>query len=61
MNGNQPSKLKDLLTTMRTDFFDFVEATQFKARLERAKYEALIESGFTKEEALEIIKARGTE
>lgn len=59
MTSKERKELKDAVVSMRVDWFEWVEFTQLQAKLTREKYNALIESGFTKQEALEIIKARG--
>ncbi len=46
------------LRDMRNSIFEQIEFMQHVAKLESAKYLALIENGFTEEQAMEIIKAR---
>ena len=50
---------KQLLLDVKAEWFDNLQVHQMWAKLARSRYEYLIESGFTKEEALDIVKARG--
>jgi hypothetical protein len=57
---------KDQLIEMRQGianasmcFEQMVEAYHLSAKLMRARYDSLVEEGFTEPQALEIIKARG--
>lgn len=60
MTAKERKEFKDVVVSMRVDWFEWLEFAQLQAKLTRVKYEAFIESGFTKQEALEIIKARGS-
>ena len=60
MNANKASQeIKDVLKMLRRDWFDQVELIQLQSKLTSEKYKSLIENGFTEDQALEIIKARG--
>lgn len=59
MDKKEREELKKTVHDIRADWFEYVEFVQQQAKLTREKYEALVESGFTPEQALEIIKARG--
>ena len=54
--GNKPNITKDQLKEMRERLPFMVEYLQIIAEMTRAKYEALIAQGFTKDEALKYIK-----
>ena len=50
--------MNDALKEMRKASFELIEYMQHIAMMEWNKYNALVENGFTKEQALDIIKAR---
>lgn len=54
--GGKPNHFKDLVKQMRVAMPDLIEHVKLKAELERARYDALKEVGFTTEETMEIMK-----
>lgn len=62
MSGDDEKRkptLQESLEQMRKNFDTIIQSQATIAILMKARHEALIKAGFTKEEALEIIKARG--
>jgi len=54
--GGKPDKFKEAVRAMKEQLSDQIEFQQLVAKLQRAKYVALIEEGFTPAEALELCK-----
>ena len=60
MNGKDKSPtIEESLKMMRENLQTIVESQASVAIITKARYDALVEVGFTKVEALEIVKARG--
>ena len=59
MTKKERQEVKNAVQYIRADWFVYVESVQQQAKLIREKYNALVESGFSNAEALEIIKTRG--
>ena len=57
--SDEKISMKESLKKMRKDFQTIIESQASLSLILKAKHEALIKAGFTKDEALEIIKARG--
>ena len=51
-----PDKLKAAIQGLKDSEADMIEFQQYAARLHRAKFVALIEAGFTSDQALELCK-----
>lgn len=51
-------KLKRSVDTMRASMPVFIESAKLTATMTRAKYEALIDEGFTPAQALELCKGK---
>lgn len=59
MSEDKPPTMKESLAMIRRDLQAIIESQASSALITRARYDALIKVGFSKSEALEIIKARG--
>lgn len=57
LGDGQHDPLADALRMLRKSVDLFIEHAELTAKIRRAKYLALIDAGFTKEEALELCKA----
>lgn len=53
------SEFKEGLKTMRENLQAIVEAQASQALMLKARYDALVKVGFSKQDALELVKARG--
>jgi hypothetical protein len=52
----RPDKMADLLRSFRNDLPNLIQIQALQAQVTRAKFVALVESGFTVAEALELCK-----
>ena len=50
------NQLKRQVTEMRKNLPTYLEMTEILVKITKAKYDALVKEGFTKEEALELCK-----
>lgn len=57
-NDKLKNEMNESLKTMRSASFELMEYMQHVAMMEWNKYRALVDNGFTEQQALEIIKAR---
>ena len=54
--NNKKSELRDNLRIVQQDLTAIIEGVVLNAKITKAKYDALIIEGFTKEQALELSK-----
>lgn len=59
MEAEDTPTIQETLEKIRKDLSTLIESQATQAILLKARHDALIKVGFTKEEALEIVKARG--
>lgn len=59
MEKDKERSAKDLIEEYRTNLDTIIQAQASLAIVLRAKFDALRKVGFTEEQALEIVKARG--
>ena len=52
--GIPPTELRKMLGAMHKDLHTLIECQQYLAKMMRAKYLALVDEGFTKDEALKL-------
>ena len=53
---SESEKLRENLNNIKSDFEKLCELTFLNAKLTRAKYDALLQQGFTADQALELSK-----
>ena len=54
--NNKKNELRENLRIVQQDLSAIIESMTINAKITRAKYDALIAEGFTKEQALELSK-----
>ena len=59
MKKEKVPSLQEALEELRKNFSTLIESQASMAILMKARHEALVRAGFTEEQALDIIKARG--
>lgn len=59
MSEENEMSAEEVLNKMREDLQAVVEAQASIAIMYRAKFDALVKMGFSEEQALELVKARG--
>ncbi|KKM65234.1 hypothetical protein LCGC14_1493380 [marine sediment metagenome] len=59
-NLASPQDMMRMVSNIKERFEATVEFIAIQAKLFRASYEALIDQGFTEDQALDLVKARGT-
>lgn len=54
--GGKPDEIRDAIRNMREHLPEFIERVQLIAKVQRAKFVALKQEGFTDEQALQLCK-----
>ncbi len=54
--GGKPNEMKEAIKQLRSAMPDLIEHMKLMAELTKAKYDTLIEQGFTPEQAIELSK-----
>ena len=54
--GGKPNELKEAIKIMKEEMSELIEHTKLMAQLTKVKYDALVEQGFTPEQAIELSK-----
>lgn len=55
----QLKHLREMMEMMNATWNEQVEIMEMRAKLDKAHFDALVKAGFSKEDALDIIKAKG--
>jgi len=53
------SGLKDMIEMFQSTWTEQIEIMAMRAKIDKAYYDSLVQAGFTKEEAMEIVKSKG--